>query len=92
MSNSDETTEAERLEALSKLYVDAARVVLVASGRYVVFSMARGDIIATVDTGGLPEAIAAACERSSAAWELSQRERLGADSTPLDKTADALGL
>lgn len=92
----DAPTEAERLEALSHCYVDAARVVALASGRYAVFAMARGDLFAIASAEELGNAVAEACRRSGSAWaelrQLEARERREEPPVPLGTTADAIGL
>ncbi len=91
-----EATEEERLEALSHRYVDAARVVALASGRYAVFSMAAGGLLAVVEAPDLSSWVIEACRVSGASWaeakEAERRERGDAPAVALTVTAEDLGL
>lgn len=94
MISNSELTEDERLDVLSKHYVEAARVVRADSGRFVVFSMTRGEIIGVTDENGLAEAVVAACQRSAETHIASMQREAEADSEakPLSMTAGELGL
>ena len=88
-------TEEERMEALSHRYVDAARVVLLASGRYAIFTMASGHIVAVATEAELPAAIAEACRLSAAAWNEAKAEeasRRNREPLQLPGTLEDLGL
>lgn len=93
-------TEEEKYEALSKRYVDAARVIRLDSGKFVIFSMVRGEIIGTAEepeiNSQLGEAIDRACAISYQSWVESRRlEKLGHSSEPeepMTATADEMGL
>lgn len=69
-----DATPEERQEALSVRYVQAARVVKLESGRFAVFTMASGHILATVDKDDLPGAIEEACQLSLESWQKAKRE------------------
>jgi len=93
MTSSHNATPEEVQEALSRRYVDAARVVRLTSGRYAVFSMARGHILAVTDEAGLAAAVVEACERSASDWEECKRiEKKEQEPAPVAKTAGELGL
>ena len=94
-------SEEERQEALSKRYVDAARVVRLASGKFVVFSMTRGDIVGTAEepevNSQLGDAITEACQKSSQYWLESQARELlrkngGEVAEPMAANAEDMGL
>lgn len=75
MTEWNQGTPEQRQEALSKRYVDAARVVEVTSevptrhACWAVFSLAQGDLVGVVESEMLPMAIAEACSRSTRYWE-----------------------
>ena len=93
-------TPEELQDALSKRYVDAARVVLCESGRFIVFSMARGDVTAVAQAPDELEAgVRAAIARSAAMWEASRKAERemqelldGGAASPVAATAGDLGL
>lgn len=93
-------TEEEIYEARSMRYVDAARVVRLTSGKFVVFSMTQGDIVGTAQepevNSQLGDAIVEAIARSARFWA-EARERELQRKAPLaevfvEKSAKELGL
>ena len=63
-------TEEQLHEARAMRYVDAARVVRLADGTFVVFTMTSGEAIgSTVDPAELSILVDHACAESGASWE-----------------------
>lgn len=92
MTDLEPATAEELQEALSHRYVDAARAVLLASGRFAVFSMAGGKIIACVGPEGLPAAVAEACRISGESWIHSRENRDREPAVQVSQSARDLGL
>lgn len=92
MTDLEPATGEELQEALSHRYVDAARAVLLASGRFAVFSMAGGEIIACVGPEGLASAVAEACRISGESWTRSRENRDREPTVQVSGTAQELGL
>lgn len=91
-----EPTAEERAEALSHIYVDAARIVALQSGRFAVFSMARGHLLACVEAGELSQWVIEACRISGESWIKAKAEELAERNlgppVALKATAEDLGL
>jgi len=80
----------EAQELLSKVYIDAARVARTTSGKFAVFSMARGDLVAICEEPQLAAAVALACQRSAEAWIRENEQEHS--SAPAASTIEDLGL
>lgn len=100
-----ELTQEEKHEAESMRYVDAARVIYLApnvereTGKYVVYSMTRGQIIGVAenspgaqDIGVLQGLVEEACRVSGELWARNREEEKTQPTVVVSGTAQDLGL
>lgn len=83
-------TDEQKWQALSIRYVDAARVVQLPDGTFVIFSMTRGEVVGAVQRSSakrdtisdaffaqeLATLVTDACVRSASYWEANRRQEL----------------
>lgn len=70
-------TDEQKYEARSMRYVEAARVVQLSDGTFVVYSMTSGEEVgATPDTNEIAALVAVAVERSSSYWAAARQVEL----------------